>query len=225
MYDHQTNSLWSHVAGQAVTGPMQGTQLQMLPAARTDWATWKRLHADTLVIDPLKSPHRRDYSADPYEGYYYSGETGVIGTQREDPRLHPKAFIIGLRLDGAVKAYPFSHLSREPVVNDTVANTPVVVAFQKKNATGMVFNRRVGGRVLTFVPAVGSSAARLTMRDEQTGTLWSGVEGTALEGQLKGERLTQVPATYAFWFAWKDYYPDTAVYEEGEPARPKGGKP
>jgi hypothetical protein len=222
MYDHQTDSLWSHVAGQAITGPMQGTKLHMLPATRTDWGTWKQLHPQTLVIDPLRSPHRHDYSADPYEGYYYSHDTGVIPIRGEDQRLNPKAFVIGVRLDGAIKAYPFTRLSQEPVVNDTVANTPVVVVFRERNATGLVFNRRVGERMLTFVPVVSGAGGPLTMRDEQTGSVWSGVEGIALDGGLKGERLEQIPATYAFWFAWKDYYPETAVYGEENHPQPKG---
>jgi hypothetical protein len=198
MYDHQTDSLWSHVAGQAITGPMQGTQLHMLPAMHTDWGTWKRLHPQTLVLDPLKSSHRRDYNVDPYEGYYHSDNTGVIPTRREDQRLNPKTFVIGVRLGGVIKAYPFAHLSRELVVNDTVANTSVVVIFQERNATGQVFNRRVGEHVLTFAPAVSGTGEPLTMRDEQTGSVWSSVEGLALEGGLKGKRLEQIPATYAF---------------------------
>jgi hypothetical protein len=222
MYDHQTDSLWSHVAGQAITGPLQGTKLHMLPATRTKWGTWKRLHPQTLVLDPLRSPHRRDYSVDPYESYYYSRDTGVIATRREDQRLNPKAFVIGIRLDGAIKAYPFAHLSKESVVNDAVANTPVVVVFRERNATGLVFNRRVGARVLTFVPVVSGAEKPLTMRDEQTGSVWSGVEGVAVEGSLKGKRLEQIPATYAFWFAWKDYYPETAVYGEESQIQPKG---
>jgi Protein of unknown function (DUF3179) len=222
MYDHQTDSLWSHVAGQAITAPMQGAKLHMLPATRTDWGTWKRLHPQTLVLDPLKSPHRRDYSVDPYEGYYYSHDTGVIATRREDQRLNPKAFVIGVRLDRAIKAYPFAHLSKEPVVNDTVAHTPLVVVFRERNATGLVFNRRVEGRVLTFVPAMNGAGESLNMRDEQTGSVWSGVEGVALEGRLKGKRLEQIPTTYAFWFAWKDYYPETAVYGEERQTQPEG---
>lgn len=222
MYDHQTDSLWSHVAGQAITGPMTGTKLHMLPATRTDWGTWKRLHPDTLVLDPLKSPHRRDYSVDPYEGYYYSRDTGVIATRREDQRLNPKAFVIGIRLDGAITAYPFTHLSQEPVVNDTVANTPVVVVFQERSTTGVVFNRRLGDTTLTFASVASRADKPLTMRDEQTGSLWSGVEGVALEGHLQGRRLEQIPATYAFWFAWKDYYPETTVHGEESQSQPKG---
>jgi hypothetical protein len=214
MYDHQTNSLWSHVVGQAVTGPMQGTILAMMPATHTTWETWKRLHPKTLVLDPSRSPYRRDYNMDPYEGYYLSHDTGVIAPRREDQRLVPKAFIIGLRLDGVVKAYPFTTLGKEPVVNDTVANMSVLVIFQERTATGQVFSRHVGDRVLTFVSATSGAGEPLTMRDEQTGSLWSGLAGVALEGTLKGEQLTPVPATYAFWFAWKDYYPATLVYGE-----------
>jgi hypothetical protein len=69
---------------------------------------------------------------------------------------------------------------------------------------------------------VNGVAEALTMRDEQTGSLWSGLDGKAAEGPLKGKRLAQVPSTYAFWFAWKDYYPETTVY--GEDARPEAGR-
>ncbi|HEX9870598.1 MAG TPA: DUF3179 domain-containing protein [Candidatus Tectomicrobia bacterium] len=214
MYDDQTDSQWSQVVGQAVTGPLQGTITPMIPATQTTWETWKRLHPKTLVLDPSRSPYRRDYSMDPYEGYYASPDTGVIASRREDQRLVPKALVIGLRLDGAVKAYPFTGLGKESVVNDTVSNLSVVVTFQERVATGQVFSRQVGGHVLTFVAATSGSGEPLTMRDEQTGSLWSGLAGMALEGTLKGERLTPVPATYAFWFAWKDYYPETVVYGE-----------
>lgn len=214
MYDHQTDSLWSQVAGQAITGPMQGRQLQMLPVTQTDWTTWKQLHPTTLVLDPNKSPHQRDYSADPYEGYYDSRDIGVSAMRRQDARLNPKAVVLGLRLGDAVKAYPFRHLSKEPVVNDTVAVTPVVVVFREKNATGLVFDRRVDEHVLTFHMGENDAGGWMTMRDEQTGTLWSAFAGIAQEGPLAGKQLQRLPATYAFWFAWKDYYPETAVFKE-----------
>jgi hypothetical protein len=222
MYDHQTDSLWSQVAGQAIVGPMQGTTLQILPATQTNWGTWKRLHPKTLVLDPNKSPYRRDYNVDPYEGYYASEETGVLTPRRVDQRLPSKALVIGLRLNGQVKAYPFTRLSKQAVVNDIVAHMPILVVFHGRTTTGLVFDRRVGNQALTFVAAVNGVAEPLTMRDEQTGSLWSGLEGEAVEGPLKGKRLAQVPSTYAFWFAWKDYYPQTGVY--GEDARPEAGR-
>jgi hypothetical protein len=222
MYDHQSDSLWSQLTGQAITGPLQGATLQMLTATQTSWETWKQLHRGTLVLDPDKSPYQRDYNADPYEGYYASQDTGVIAPRLVDQRLPPKALIIGLRLNGQVKAYPLTRLREQPVVNDTIAQTAVVVVFHERAATGVVFNRRVGNHELTFRSAVSGVGEPLTMRDEQTGSLWSRLDGRAVEGTLRGKQLAQVPSTYAFWFAWKDYYPESAVY--GENARPEAGR-
>jgi hypothetical protein len=221
MYDHQTDSLWSHVLGKAITGPMQGTRLRMLAATQTDWGTWKQLHPTTLVLDPSKSPHQRDYTMDPYEGYYSSHDIGVIATRREDARLPPKSLVLGVRLGSAVKAYPFTHLSQAQVINDTVGNTPVLIVFREKSATGLVFNRRVDEQVLTFVATEKAHGGLMTLRDEHTGSLWSAFKGMALEGLLRGKQLEQLPSTYAFWFAWKDYYPETGLYEANNPISSK----
>jgi hypothetical protein len=37
-YDHETDSLWSQLGGQAVTGPLAGTSLHLLPTTLTTWA-------------------------------------------------------------------------------------------------------------------------------------------------------------------------------------------
>jgi hypothetical protein len=49
--------------------------------------------------------------------------------------------------------------------------------------------------------------------DEQTGTRWQAWTGIAVEGELAGQRLKQLPATGVFWFGWKDFYADTLIYE------------
>jgi hypothetical protein len=37
--------------------------------------------------------------------------------------------------------------------------------------------------------------------------------GTAFNGPLKGKTLGRAIAHLAFWFAWKDWSPDTEVYQ------------
>jgi hypothetical protein len=88
----------------------------------------------------------------------------------------------------------------------------LLVVFDAQSATGVVFDRTVGERVLTFeleTPG-GISEARLT--DEETGTLWDAFSGEALEGPLAGAQLERVKSTSSFWFGWKDFYPETEVY-------------
>jgi hypothetical protein len=213
MYDDVTESLWSHVAGRAIVGELAGTRLEIVSALHTDWATWKGLHPDTLVIARSKSSFLRDaLGLDPYEGYYEDSSTGVLGRTNQDDRLPVKQHVIGLRIGDQAKAYPFSVLNEEPAVNDELADRPVAVFFHRWSATGAVFDRRLGDRALTFRLADGAGSDDFVVVDEETGTRWQALSGEALEGPLAGERLTAIPFTQVFWFGWADYYPDTLIY-------------
>jgi hypothetical protein len=215
MYDDVTGSLWSHIAGEAVVGELVGTKLELVSAVHTDWATWKGLHPDTLVIAKSKSPYQRDASGrDPYEGYYQDQSAGVLGWANQDERLPVKQHVIGLRIGDQAKAYPFLVLNDEPVVNDEVAETPVVVFFHRWSAAGAVFDRRLGDRTLTFRLVDGADTEPFTVVDRETGTRWQALTGEAVEGPLAGEHLADIPATEAFWFGWVDHFPETLIYGE-----------
>ncbi len=52
----------------------------------------------------------------------------------------------------------------------------------------------------------------LGLRDLETGTLWSGLTGEAIEGELAGTQLRQLTFTQVFWFAWTDFFPDAPLW-------------
>ena len=206
MYDHQTETLWSHILGQGLGGPYAGTQLAFLPTLHTDWKSWKELHPDTLVVAPNL------YGRDSYEGYYASSSQGVIGRGRPDldGNIHPKEYVIGVRLDGEARAYPFSALGREPIINDQVGDIPVGIFFDTNSLSGSAFDRSLeDGTILTFKP--GDAGQIVT--DNETGSRWNMLTGEAVSGDLEGTKLEQVPITYSFWFGWIDYHTESSVYE------------
>ena len=207
MYDRQTDSLWSQFLGVAVTGEFQGTALVPLASTLTDWETWKRLHPETLVLDQGGS--RRDQ----YTGYYSSNSAGVLGERNSDSRLGGKEFVLGLQLPGFQRAYAFRHLSATPVVNDQLGDVELVVVFDADAATGVAFDRVVDGRTLTFDRVLDAAEGDILVRDRETETLWSGLTGEAIEGELAGTRLEQLPFTQMFWFAWTDFYEDGPLWE------------
>ena len=206
MYDRETDSLWSQILGEAVQGPLKGTRLEVIPVTQTTWRLWRELHPQTLVLSGSAS------RGDPYAGYYSSGDAGILGQSFPDRRVGPKEFVLGLRLGDSAKAYPFRALSRQPVVNDEFAGTPVLVTFDADSATGQVFERRVAGQSLTL-DAAGRQTGQLLVRDRETGTLWSAVSGRTLEGPLTGQQLARLASHYAFWFGWHDFYPSTELFE------------
>ena len=48
----------------------------------------------------------------------------------------------------------------------------------------------------------------------ETGTVWD-FSGKALSGTLAGKQLKRIPVLKDYWFDWKIYHPDTAVYALG----------
>lgn len=202
MYDRQTDSLWSQLLGEAVAGPLKGTQLEYVAAWQTTWSDWKARHPDTLAL-------RKGYSGntDPYTSYYNSNDPGVIGETTSDDRLYIKEFVLGVEKNGEATAYPFSVLNDEPVVNDAIADSPVLVVFNAETGDGVVFERVVDAQTLTF-----EILNNFALQDSQTGSVWDGFTGAAVDGPLAGKQLTRVKSTRSFWFGWKDFYPETRVY-------------
>lgn len=181
--------------------------MEPLPSQLTTWAAWTRQHEDSLLLD-RSSGGRRGAFGDSYASYYLSGQAGVLGERNKDRRLPAKNKVVGLDHGQERIAYAFSHLDAQPVVNDAYDDNPIVVAFDRSSEGTGVFSSTVGGQVLTF-----ASVDDTSMRDEQTGSVWSVPAGLALSGPLAGEQLEQRLRFVSSWFAWTDFYPDTHLYE------------
>jgi hypothetical protein len=203
MYDRQTESYWSQLLGEAVKGELAGTKLEFVTSWFTTWQQWKERNPTTVALD------KGGQSRDNYSSYYSSDDAGILGETFGDDRLNTKAFIIGVENNGKAVAYAFRHLFNQPLVNDVVGNLPIVIVFLEDGETGMVYDRRVDGRELTF----SFDPETVELRDLDTNTLWDAWRGIGLNGELEGEILDRVPSTRSFWFGWKDWYPDTDVWE------------
>ncbi len=202
MYDRETESYWGQIIGQAIDGPLAGTELEFVPAVHTTWHEWRELHPDSKV---LNKNGRGRFSS--YDSYFRTGQAGVIPEDHQDERLYTKEFTVGVTLGDEAVSYPFSALNAEPVVNDTIGGTDVVVTFNPGSSAGRVYERNVDGQVLTF-----TLQGEDIMVDAETQSTWDTTSGIAISGALEGKTLTQVKSTIVFWFGWKDWYPETRVY-------------
>jgi hypothetical protein len=146
---------------------------------------------------------------DSYASYEHGTAIGVHNRRaREDQRLPAKSMVVGVLAGAAQKAYPFTALGDDGVLNDRVGDTPVVVLRDGQSAATAVYARTVGGRALEFEPTITDGK----IRDRTTGTTWSALRGVAVDGPLAGKRLQPVPHIDVYWFAWADYYPETELF-------------
>ena len=207
MYDHETETLWSQFMRKGVKGELAGVELDVIPVIQTTWELWSDLHPDTLALDKMGG-----YQGDSYSSYYRSGSAGVLGESRKDDRLDRKELVLGVDVEGHTKAYPFRALAEQPVLNDSFAGQEVLVVFDSATDTALVYDREIDGKALTFRVDGEALGAQTVLVDDETGSRWSAFTGRAFEGELKGKLIGRVLSHLSFWFAWKDWNPDTALY-------------
>lgn len=127
MYDRQTESLWSQVRREAVTGPMTGTKLKVLPSTLTTWQKWLKQYPQTEVLS-MDTGYSRDYSRDPYADYYDSRK-GFFSFFKAAPGEEEKALVVGVTLDGNARAYPLTVLRQKKVLTDNLDGIALTVAY------------------------------------------------------------------------------------------------
>ena len=138
LYDRQTLSLWSQLLGQAISGPMKGQRLKMLPLTHTTWADWRASHPATEVLSP-DTGQPRPYARDPYAGYASSEEI-MFPVAFRSASFHPKERVLGIKIGKLAKAYPFVELGRTTgVVSDRIGDTALRIRFDRAAASATAY--------------------------------------------------------------------------------------
>lgn len=134
--------------------------------------------------------------------------------------------VVGLIINGEARAYPLSVMIWHEIVNDTVGGIPVAVTYCPLCNTAIVFDRRLGNRVLDFGTTGRLRNSDLLMYDRQTESWWQQFLGEALIGALTGERLTMIPARLESFANFRDRTEQAQVLVPGNVwTRRYGGNP
>jgi hypothetical protein len=142
LYDRKTESLWSQIMMKAVSGPLAGEKLKMLPTINTTWGQWKAMNPDTKVLTE-NTGYQRDYTRNPYAGYEESAHI-YFDVENRDNRFHPKEMVMGIEVDGKFKAYPFSELEklRDGKLKDTFNGRDLLIEFNDKSQSAFIKNKK-----------------------------------------------------------------------------------
>ncbi len=218
MWDHQTESWWQQLTGEALVGDLAGEKLQFIALRTLPWGEVRRSTDDALVLSRESTQDERlsgFYAIKPCpteypdEGLLWTG-----GPTSEALGSHTR--VVGLSQPEEV-AYPISELARLGVVNDVVGTQPVVLIYSAEpcvdTLTGLgadtvdaaaVYTPEVGGQALSFYLEGGR------ILDRETGSAWSAA-GLAVEGPLEGRQLDALPHTISFWAPWVAFHPETEL--------------
>lgn len=209
MRDEQTGSWWQQVSGEAIQGPLKGRRLTAVVHDEVSFAIWRAEHPGGRVLR-AEASRKDDYASADWERRMRKVRT--VTPVSKDDLLRPRTMVVGVALNGRAKAYPFPLLREQSPVLDVVGGVPIVLVVGDDQKSIRVFERTIDGRKLELLARPDTTPLRLV--DAETGSEWD-FSGRAVSGPLAGRVLTKAKALKEYWFDWKIYQPDTALYTLG----------
>ena len=190
--DATTGSWWRQANGEAIVGPKTGTFLREIPSLQVTLKEWLTLHPASLIMQPdstFKDEYAKDYA-------FENGTSRKKLTGTDTISWRDKAWVVGVTLNRASRAFDWNRLRREKVVNDEVGGQPIVLVLARDSTSFFAFERP-------------DSSTRFALRGD---SLLGGGHAYALTGRGKGDALKPVFASQEFWHSWREFHPGTTTY-------------
>ena len=185
MMDIETETLWSHLLGQAMEGSLMGQELKALPCDMVTWGAWLREHPNTTHLN-------LERTSQIYTKSFY-------GREEELAR-----FVFGFSGNYGMHHCSFESLQKQPLRNVDARGLPLIIIFEPASTSARIFVRKIEDKTLTF-----SSVEPHRIRDKETQSLWDPKSGTAVEGPLRGKRLEPHVGIVSTTRAWMSFHPDS----------------
>jgi hypothetical protein len=228
MRDEETGSWWQQITGKAIFGPLKGEQLEPVLSDELTFGLWKQESPNGQVLAPVAK------YAGKYEKRDWETEMQKLPVVISFPGtpIQSRETLIGIEIAGVNRAYPVKTLIAESPVQDRLGGSPIVLVAGPDKKSIRAFVSRVDGVDLEFfrdtvkdsAPDAQKSAGSKTEtpKAEPSTSEWSLIDsqggrwnfrGCAVAGPLLGKCLQPLSAIKDFWFDWRNYHPETTVYQ------------
>jgi hypothetical protein len=119
--------------------------------------------------------------------------------------------VVGIAINGEMRAYPLSILMWHEIVNDELGGVPTSVTFCRLCNAAAVFDPRLDDKVLDFGTSGKLWHSDLVMYDRQTESLWQQFLSEAIVGKMLGKRLTVLQSRLESWANFQARANDSAT--------------
>jgi len=145
----------------------------------------------------------------------------------DEQDLEPREPVIAVEIAGEVpRAYPIRYLIWHEIINDRIGDLPVTVTFCPLCNSGIVFDRRLDGRELSFGVTGKLRNSDMIMYDRQTESWWQQAIGEGIVGEMTGRTLATLPGWMESWAVFAARNPNGLVMTQpSDHARPYGANP
>ena len=145
MRDKETGTWWQQITGQAVYGPLKGTALDLVPYDELTFGEWKTEVSGGQVLAEVPR-YAKKYESN------WEPDTAKLPVVISFPgtELKSRDLVVGIKLHGAARAYPWDTLVKQSPVIDRIGATPILVAVGPDKKSFRVFVSRIDGQDAEF---------------------------------------------------------------------------
>jgi hypothetical protein len=148
LYDRKTESLWSQIKSEAVTGVELGSKLVQEPIVMVPWKKWREDHPNTEVLS-TETGHGYDYSVNAYDVYRKNNSIWFPVSAKSNA-FQNKDWVLGIEVNGRYRAYAFSELmkSQGGTITDFFNGQKLSIEFDQASQTGIISDEN--GKLLPY---------------------------------------------------------------------------
>ena len=211
MRDDQTGTYWQQISGAAVSGPLAGRRLTLVPSDELTFALWRAENPQGTVLDDVPA-FVSEYAREDWDVRMRKAPTVLNYAEHG---MTARDLILGISAFGAGRAFYYDDVVKAKLVEDRVGTEPVLLVTGPDEESVRAFRRSIPGaagipefyRILAGRP----QPLDAIFMDDATGSGWD-FRGCAVSGKLRGICLERVDAIKDYWFDWRHYHPQTTVY-------------
>lgn len=191
--DQTTGSWWRQATGEAVTGPLKGHVLPEIFSNQLTLNSFFSLYPFGKVMQPEAASKTRYDSL----GRFEKGKSKGKLTRTDSLSWKDKSWVLGIELNGKTVAYDWIDLKRMKILHDKIDGTPIVLIVSRDEQS--------------FAAFVRSTDEDLVFRND---SLIGSRDKYDFAGRgIKGDTLRPIKVYQEFWHSWKQFHPDTRLYE------------
>jgi hypothetical protein len=122
--------------------------------------------------------------------------------------------VIGVVVDGVARAYPRTVLLWHAAVNDRIGDQPFLIVYSPLSGTVAGFRTGRNQAADRFGVSGLLYNSGTMLFDRASESLWLPLEGEAIAGPRRGERLTPLAVVETSWADWRTRHPETQVLSD-----------
>ncbi|PHS53519.1 MAG: hypothetical protein COB01_04230 [Lutibacter sp.] len=207
LYDRNTDSYWSQLKLQCVSGALIGDEPILERIVETNWGTWKALYPTTRVLS-LDTGFKRNYDFYPYGDYKTNQGFFLFSVTPTNNELPNKERVYAIIDEHVSKVYQFGKFSGGKAIKELFNGKEYLVVGNENLINSFELNESQ----LNLNFEYDFTNSEVFFKDDE-GNKWS-VFGEAIEGPRTGEMLNASKAVVSYWFAIAAFYPNPERYIE-----------